>query len=34
MYPSSCGRNFNEILRVLDSLQATDKHRVHTPADW
>jgi hypothetical protein len=34
IYPSSCGRNFSEILRVLDSLQATDKHHVHTPADW
>lgn len=33
-YPMSCGRNFAEILRVIDSLQLTSKHKVATPADW
>jgi thioredoxin-dependent peroxiredoxin len=33
-YPPSTGRDFNEILRVIDSLQLTDSHKVATPANW
>ncbi|MCH8234732.1 MAG: peroxiredoxin [Chloroflexi bacterium] len=33
-YPPSTGRSFEEILRVLDSLQLTDSHKVATPVDW
>ncbi|MFN3371430.1 MAG: peroxiredoxin [Sphingomonadaceae bacterium] len=33
-YPMSVGRNFDEILRVIDALQTGDRYRIATPADW
>jgi thioredoxin-dependent peroxiredoxin len=34
VYPMGTGRNFHEILRALDSIQLTDRHKVATPANW
>lgn len=33
-YPASTGRQFNEVLRCIDSLQLGDKHKITTPANW
>jgi thioredoxin-dependent peroxiredoxin len=34
VYPMATGRNFQEVLRAIDSMQLSDKHKIATPADW